>query len=183
MRSLNKFYSYTDNFNKLNDVLNSKTKISLRLIEYFMTKYIFANSADDYLFRLSVSYKTSQLKSYSKKQFDPFCRRNKLNKNKIILKNSEITIETNCGQLNFFKWAFENDIIKYIREHFDTIEKQMKKYDKEKTLEKKAKALAKAETKANNNDKTLCDYKVNDNLNIKGSIEIDEDIKITIKFD
>ena len=34
-------------------------------------------------------------------------------------------IETTIGQLNFFKWALENCVVKYIDENYDTIEKDM----------------------------------------------------------
>ena len=34
-------------------------------------------------------------------------------------------METTIGQLNFFKWAIENKIIDYIKEHYDDIEKDM----------------------------------------------------------
>jgi hypothetical protein len=34
-------------------------------------------------------------------------------------------METTIGQLNSFKWVFEHDIINYIEEHFDEIERDM----------------------------------------------------------
>ena len=40
--------------------------------------------------------------------------------------NKEDThIQTTIGQLNFFKWALENDVIKYIQENYDKIEADM----------------------------------------------------------
>ena len=34
-------------------------------------------------------------------------------------------METTIGQLNFFKWAIENKIIDYIKEHYEEIERDM----------------------------------------------------------
>ena len=34
-------------------------------------------------------------------------------------------MQTTIGQLNFFKWALENNIIDYITEHYEAIEKDM----------------------------------------------------------
>ena len=62
-----------------------------------------------------------QLKAYSKKNFDPFCRRNRIrfyyDENKYFI--------TTVGQLNFFKWALENYIINYIKGHIKDIENDM----------------------------------------------------------
>ena len=62
-----------------------------------------------------------KLKAYSKKRFDPFCRWDRIS---IPYKN-ETHIETTIGQLNFFKWAIENNVINYIEENYETIEKDM----------------------------------------------------------
>ena len=37
-------------------------------------------------------------------------------------------IKTTVGQLNFFKWAIENNIISYIRQHIKDIEESMRSY-------------------------------------------------------
>ena len=62
-----------------------------------------------------------QLKAYSKKNFDPFCRRNRIrfyyDENKYFI--------TTVGQLNFFKWALENHIINYIKTHLKEVENDM----------------------------------------------------------
>jgi len=39
--------------------------------------------------------------------------------------NKEYSIETTIGQLNFFKWAIENKIIKFIEENYSVIEQDM----------------------------------------------------------
>ena len=66
------------------------------------------------------SYK-SQLKAYSKKKFDPFCRRDRL----LFKIDDDHSVETTIGQLNFFKWAISNLIIDYIELNKDCIEQDM----------------------------------------------------------
>ena len=34
-------------------------------------------------------------------------------------------METTIGQLNFFKWALQNNVIRYIEEHYNEIEADM----------------------------------------------------------
>ena len=122
---LNNFFKNNDNY--LQDYLNiyyGRTNISLRIIDWFVTNYskknqIFYNLNGNNLI-VYLDYK-SQLKAFTKKQFDPFCRRERINfyysKNKFI--------KTTIGQLNFFKWAFENNIIDYIRDNYKQIENDM----------------------------------------------------------
>ena len=122
------------------DYVNGDKKISLRIIDWFVTNYskkfnifycIYCNQdgkntfdkEGNYIhkhFNTYQSYK-SQLKSYSKKKFDPFCRRQRI---EFEYKEGQ-KIETTVGQLNFFKWAIENLIIDYILLHYSEIEQDM----------------------------------------------------------
>ena len=93
----------------------------------------------------------SQLKSYSKKKFDPFCRRDRINFN-----CNDIDIETTMGQLNFFKWAIDNMIIEYIIQNYEDIENDMNicynnnKKDKNNITRKKRQELSKSATRGLN---------------------------------
>ena len=71
-------------------------------------------------FKIYEDYKL-KLKAYSKRRFDPFCRWERIE----IPYKDEKYIETTLGQLNFFKWALENNVIQYIEENYDDIEKDM----------------------------------------------------------
>jgi hypothetical protein len=62
-----------------------------------------------------------QLKAYSKKNFDPFCRRNRI---RFYYDDNKYFITT-VGQLNFFKWALENYIINYIQNNIKAVENDM----------------------------------------------------------
>jgi hypothetical protein len=78
------------------------------------------NNLDVYL-----NYKL-MLKSYSKKSFDPFNRKNKILFYYTEQEENGEYIETSCGQLCFFRWCFENKILEYVKDHLDIIEKDMK---------------------------------------------------------
>ena len=79
MDSLKKFYSDNDNLEKLLNILNNKSKLSLRIIDWYVTNYskknnsnyLINNKSQNTNFNVYINYKL-QLKGYSKKQFDPF---------------------------------------------------------------------------------------------------------------
>lgn len=139
LESLRDFYKIEYNKNKLLYILSSDKNISLRSIDWFITNYSKKNNIyyvvykdknnnpsfdeknNQYNFNLNVyhSYK-SQLRAYSKKRFDPFCRRNRID-----FKLGDETVETTIGQLNFFKWAINNLILDYIEINKDDIEDDM----------------------------------------------------------
>jgi len=99
-------------------IINSESIISLRVLEWVVTKSssncINIKLSDNEYYSINIMYK-AQLKSYKKKNFDFFRRDKKF----------RYIYETTVGQLNFFKWAIENDILKYIWENYDLIENDM----------------------------------------------------------
>jgi hypothetical protein len=126
LADLMKFYRQNGNLHKMLKIIKSETKISLRIIDWFVTNYakknytIIHNGAER--FKVHLGYK-QKLKAYNKKKFDPFCRWERITVP--YDETGEILIETTIGQLNFFKWALEHKIIDYIEEHYDEIEKDM----------------------------------------------------------
>lgn len=130
MYSLSKFFLKKDHINQMIPIIEGKNDISLRIIDWFVTNYakkknttyIIKNTKNKGIkqFIVYLNYK-SQLKSYSKKQFDPFCRRERIN---FYYSPTEF-IKTTVGQLNFFRWSIENHVLDYISNHIDTIEKDM----------------------------------------------------------
>jgi len=116
-------------FSRFSDIVSGKGKISLRLLDWFVTNYsknnkiVYENkklqnkSKRDFF--VYTSYR-SQLKAYSKKMFDPFCRRERI---RLEILNNEI--ETTIGQLNFFKWAINNNVLDYVQENCIDIENDM----------------------------------------------------------
>jgi hypothetical protein len=77
-------------------------------------------------FLVYTNYK-SQLKAYSKKLFDPFCRRERI----LFQIPGEEPFLTTVGKLNFFRWAIEKNVLTYLSLHAPTIEADMNKAMKE----------------------------------------------------
>ena len=63
-----------------------------------------------------------ELKAYSKRLFDPFCRRERIS---FQIRGQAPIEETTVGQLNFFRWFIEKGVNAYILEHFAEIERDM----------------------------------------------------------
>jgi hypothetical protein len=124
MQSLSEFYKNKKNIEKILPIINQKSNISLRLLDWFVTNYSKKNKTiykvKKDTFNVHLNYK-DQLKSYSKKQFDPFCRRDRIVYRYDIC--DEIT--TTVGQLCFFRWAIQNKIIDFVEEHYKIIELDM----------------------------------------------------------
>jgi len=122
---------------KMLSVINGTTNISLRIMDWFVTNYskkhytvydlvgdasVTASvSSRPKRFKVYVDYKL-KLRAYSKKRFDPFCRWDRIN---VPHKNGTTYIQTTLGQLNFFKWAIENEVLRYIQENYTAIEADM----------------------------------------------------------
>lgn len=123
-----------------------KNKISLRFLEWFVLNYsmnhnIIINkltgeeihnninlineyTIDSNIINIYENYKL-QTKIHTKEYFDPFKRQKRIEY--IFLKNHYKTITT-IAQLNFFKWIFENGIIKYIILNYDKLHKSFKAF-------------------------------------------------------
>jgi len=124
LNNLLKFYEEGNNMDQMLQIINGESKTSLRIIDWFATnyakKYYTVYNIGERRFKVYVDYKL-KLKAYSKKRFDPFCRWDRIT---IPYKDGKF-IQTTIGQLNFFKWALENDVVKYIEENYNGIEKDM----------------------------------------------------------
>lgn len=134
MKNLMAFYSDKENLDKMMAIINGESKISLRIVDWFVTNYAkknytvyeinnnSSNSASTHSARFKVynDYKL-KLKAYAKKRFDPFCRWERIT----VPYDNEKFMETTIGQLNFFKWAIENKIIDYIDTNYAVIENDM----------------------------------------------------------
>jgi len=120
------FYNKENNLDKMLKIINGESRISLRIVDWFSTNYAKKNvttydTENCPRFKVYNDYKL-KLKAYSKRRFDPFCRWDRI---KMPFGNKEYSIETTIGQLNFFKWAIENKIIKFIEENYSVIEQDM----------------------------------------------------------
>ena len=134
--SLQRFYSSHPEIEKVLTYLNGEAPLSLRIIDWFVTKYSRKNfvryplHGQDFLVYLS--YK-GQLKAYSKQYFDPNCRRERI---MFKIPNQE-QFMTTIGKLNFFRWALESKILEYIEAHEEEIRTGYNSYLKETTQTQK----------------------------------------------
>ena len=128
LKKLLKYYNDTDNITSMLSIINGDSAISLRIVDWFVTNYAkqkftqyeIVGTEKTIRFKVYNDYKL-KLKAYSKKRFDPFCRWDRIS----IPYKDGTSIQTTIGQLNFFKWALENDVIKYITENYKAIERDM----------------------------------------------------------
>jgi len=140
MNSLSKFYTDKTNIEKITPIINGKSDVSLRLLDWFVTNYskktVTNISTGSTSFNVYLSYR-SQLKAYSKQQFDPFRRRDRIT----FYYEKDEFIETTIGQLNFFRWVIQNNILEYITENIKVIEFDMFSVQKKNTAEKGKKRI------------------------------------------
>ena len=121
---LQEFYSHPGNLEAFLPIYKGESPISLRLIDYFVTNYAKKNNTSYLLgsrqFLVYFQYKR-ELNAYSKRLFDPFCRRERI----LFQARGYEEITTTVGQLNFFRWAIEKQILQHIEENREEIEKDM----------------------------------------------------------
>lgn len=163
LNKLLKFYESKNVLDEILPIINGTSKLSIRIIDWFVTNYakkhFVVYNVNDTRFKVYTDYKL-KLKAYSKKRFDPFCRWERIK----IPYDEESCIQTTIGQLNFFRWALENDIINYIYTHFDDIENDM--------------------NKRNTSSKKRDSRKKREELSISAMKSIKkEDVEIIVKFD
>ncbi len=173
---------------KMVDIINADSIISLRVLEWVVTKSnkkaVNIKIGNNEYFSINIMYK-AQLKSYKKKNFDPFRRDRKFyytydpnDENKKVL--------TTLGQLNFFKWAVSNNIIDYVEKHYEEINRSMINYNKEEKIKKTEKKKKKVEiittkTKSKQEEKKNSVHSAHSNNSTKKSFDGVE--KFTISFD
>ena len=182
LNNLMEFYKNKDNLKKMMGVINGESKISLRIVDWFVTNFakkyytvyeipqiIHGEPSDTQKVRFKVynDYKL-KLKAYAKKNFDPFCRWERIT----IPYDNDNYMETTIGQLNFFKWAIESKIIDYIQQYYQEIEGDMNNRN---STSKRLKT-----TEKEDNGKTR---KKREELSISACKCIKkEDVKIIVKF-
>ena len=175
LNKLLEFYKDIENLDKMLGIINGDSKISLRIVDWFVTNYAKKfyttyelKTQNDRRFKVYIDYKL-KLKAYSKKRFDPFCRWDRIN----IPYKEDTVVQTTIGQLNFFKWALDNEIINFIDENFDKIEKDMN--SRNSTSKRKEYAGDKSKNKTR---------KRREELSVSASKSIKKEmVEIVVKFD
>jgi hypothetical protein len=136
LTSLLQFYAEPEHIKQLYLLISSEDKISLRLLEWTVINYaknesLVINNGTTDRFSVHVSYKAT-LSGYSKEQFDPCCRTERIG-----IPYLDKILNTTVAQMNFIRWVINNHILTYIRENYSAIFKDMK--HKNKTVKKKDK--------------------------------------------
>jgi len=174
LQKLLQFYQKDGNLDKILSIINGESRVSLPLIDWFVTNYskkyytvlkIKDRHGVEKRFKVYIDYKL-KLKAYSKKRFDPFCRWDRIT----IPYHDDVYIQTTIGQLNFFKWALEYKIIDFIREYLDHIEADMNNRN------------SSAKYRSHKNNKKT--RKKRQELSVSATKSIKkEDVVITVRFD
>ena len=171
LNNLLEFYKLNNNMDRMINIINGESRISLRIIDWFATNYakknftIYQLPGKNSRFKVYNDYKL-KLKAYSKRRFDPFCRWDRIT----VPYNETSHIQTTIGQLNFFKWAIENYVIEYIEQNYNAIEKDMNTRN--------------STAKNKNPDKTNKTRKKREELSLSASRSIKkEKVEIIVNFD
>ena len=154
LTALSAYYKKNDIIRKtLYSLINGESKISLRLIDWFVTHYARVHSIIYWIddrnntiyenypiekneqninncrkFNLYLDYRV-QLQSYTKMFFDPFRRYSRITY--VLEEEPLLSIESTVGQLNFFRWALHNGVINYIQNNLEKIETSMTNFQKQ----------------------------------------------------
>ena len=169
MEKILEFFKYTYNFEILEEFIakdNKKDKLSLRLIDWFVTNYAKhygvvydikkANGSIQEIW-VWLEYH-SELSSEGKAHFDPFRRGKKQGKIIELEYETGKTLETTLAQLNFFRWAIKNGVIDYVRKFVDEIYDDMCQRG---SISKNKNNLGKKHQLSINVSKTLGCHKIN----------------------
>lgn len=131
LKKLREFFDVPKHWEILRPVLQQKNKISLRLLDWLVTNYSKKKNVIIQTYRngnlehvnMFLDYK-AHLKAYSKKSFDPFCRRER----RLISFASDPDKKkyiTTVAQLAFFRWCIQLGVLEYCEEHHAAIEEDM----------------------------------------------------------
>lgn len=126
--SLSKYYSRNNKIKILKDIIDNKSELSLRLIDWYVTNYckqhnivyILDRKNNKEYFNVYMNYR-AQLKAFKKVLFDPFRRRDRI----MFCYDKNNCINTTIGQLNFFRWAIDNEVFDHLSKDIAKVEKDM----------------------------------------------------------
>lgn len=130
MNSLIRFYQKSDNLERIIPIINRESKVSLRVIEWFITNYSREKCVMCPMYEkdniigytcVYINYK-STLKSFRGRHFGIFKRSNKI----LLDWGLNNRLITTIAQLNFFKWAIETQILQFIEKNYNFIWNKLK---------------------------------------------------------
>lgn len=116
------FDIFPDRFDIMYRICSGDYDISLRMLDWLCTNFsksVMGLDFDNTGIELYHRYKNN-LRGFGKRFFDPFCR-----KQNIEVDMHGQRFKTTIGQLNFFRWAFENKVIDFAKDNKSRIEEHM----------------------------------------------------------
>jgi hypothetical protein len=127
LKSLQTFFAHPENLRALTGAFNDEA-LSLRVIDWACTNWsktrnaawIIEDECGERAWNLFLEYK-SMLKSFSKRLFDPFKRRDRIE----FIDSDDKKFTTTVAQLNFFRWAIRYDVLNYCKNNLRDIERDM----------------------------------------------------------
>lgn len=161
LSSLRNYYSNKRKLQLIESIINANPhsdNVSLRLVDWLITNYSKSKNVVYYVkgtpFNIHQSYK-NMLKAYSKRLFDPFRRHDR-----VFLEYNNYKLETTVAQLSFFRWAIENDVLKYAIHHKHEIKENMDLHTRHRTSKSDTKIkrteLSKTSKGANKYSVNIC---------------------------
>ena len=131
MSKIYDFFGIRNNFEQLITLLEQSTPISLRLLDWVVTNYCKKNTIFLKVIRngvveninLFLDYK-AHLKSFSKRSFDPFCRRERIIA-QFPIDDQKRKFVTTPAQLNFYKWCIETGVCEFCQQNLQELESDM----------------------------------------------------------
>lgn len=160
MRKIETFFSKAEHMGKLLPFLRGTSKISLRMVEWFVFVYSMRNTVDWFIgenyFNVYLDYQ-AEMEENKKQKFDPMGRKWRKEKRKdgTVVKvyhginffhTEKDYIVTSVAQLNFFRWFIGKGVLDYVLENFDNLSLEMNKYNQErKKVQKNRKQVEEVE--------------------------------------
>jgi hypothetical protein len=130
MYALLKYYKKTNTIEEIVPIIERKSNISLRIIDWFINSYSKENSLALPIYNkkgklknhcyIWNSYKNT-LRSFHGEYFEIYKRSDLIT----LEYNQNKKLDTTLAQLNFFKWALEHNIISYIKNNFNLLGSQL----------------------------------------------------------
>lgn len=128
-------FKTVERFNRIKPYLLDTSGVSMRLLDWMVTNYarehklVFhaPQQAPAPFAGIGVNVWQSYrnfLRSYSKRNFDPFCRRTRL----MVTFDADVdrlTYVTTAAKLNFLRWALDTGVLDYCEANIEAIEQQM----------------------------------------------------------
>lgn len=153
MRKIDAFFSKPEHMGKLLPFLHETSKISLRLIEWFVSVYSMKNTVDYFIdeeyFNVYLDYH-AEMDVHRKQRFDPFARKWRKHKGKRVYYGihfyytEDDFVVTTVAQLNFFKWFISKRVLNYMVENRVELHEEMLRFTREKKRRKRERERAEA---------------------------------------